>query len=103
MEKIVLYVKSKKISIGEISPNISGEHGVSSIGGGTSKTFTVYKPEDEEALSLLRERRIAHEVVDLATASFITRMRTKTPTLKIDDRKVVGLENIKQSLAKNKF
>ena len=103
MEDLTLYVKSKKISVHK-SPILEVHH--RHVFGTFSETFQSiinYLPEDQEAIALLNQAKLAYRLVDLNTCPFMTRLKarmngTKTPTLILNHRKIVGLENIKEAL-----
>lgn len=103
MENIVLYVKSKKVSIGQ-SASFDIAHGVyMGSSSGTSQTFKNYLTEDEEAIKVLKESGFSYTLVDLTESSSATRLKARiggirTPTMILNGKKVVGLENIKQAL-----
>lgn len=106
MGNLVLYVKSKKITLGSSSSfNIDHHGSVISTSPVTIQKFRNYSEEDQEAISLLEEARMVYTLVDLTENSFIMRLKAKisgikTPTLILDNKKIVGVENIKQALRK---
>lgn len=102
MSEIVLYVKSKEVSFGE-SPGFSIEHGYVTTHPGSLTTTRSYGPWDQEAINLLEENKIAYTVVDLTGSSFAVRLKAKlggvkTPTMICDEKKIVGIESIRQAL-----
>ena len=108
MEHVILYVKSKKISMGDSDVSYPTQsltsHGY--IFGpytGKAKVIVNYLPEDQESINLLNQARIAYKLIDLTRCGFLTRLkadisRIETPTLILDDTRIVGVENIKRVL-----
>lgn len=102
VENVTLYVKSKKISMGG-SSIVVGPHGDFYGSSGTTQTIVDYLPEDQEAINLLKQTEVTYELVDLTICSFTTRLKAringiKTPTLVLNGRKIIGIQNIKQAL-----
>lgn len=104
MDSAILYVRSKEISLGE-SPGLAGHHGhVATYTGPTAAGPNCYcDSQDQEAINLLNRSGIAYKLVDLSKCSFALRLKVKlsgwkTPTMMCSEKKVVGMENIKQAL-----
>jgi len=102
MSEVILYVRSKKVSFGK-SPGFSSEHGQVTIYSGSLTTTRSYEPEDQEAISLLDEGKVAYTLVDLTESSLAVRLKArlggvKTPTIVWNGKKIVGIENVRQAL-----
>ncbi|MCJ7631732.1 hypothetical protein MUP77_04950 [Candidatus Bathyarchaeota archaeon] len=104
MDSAILYVRSKEISLGE-SPKLAGHHGhVATYTGPTAAgPNCYYDSQDQEAINLLNRSGIAYKLVDLSKCTFALRLKVKlsgwkTPTMMCSEKKVVGMENIKQAL-----
>lgn len=103
MENLTLYVKSKKISVHK-SSSLEVHHGqVFGTFSRTVQTMVNYPPEDQEALNLLNQVGADYKLIDLTDCPLIMWLkarisRMKTPTLIWNDRKIVGVENIRQAL-----
>jgi len=103
MEDSTLYVKSKRISVHK-SPILEVHHGhVFGTFSETIQTMVNYLPEDQEAIDLLKQPNLAYRLVDLNACPFMARVKARiigirTPTLVLNGRKIVGVENIKQAL-----
>jgi len=107
-DNILLYVKSKKVSIIGYSqaPTVHTGWWVDGYGYHPLATRTThnYKPEDQEAASLLKEAEIAYKLVDLSYCSFMVRLKARvqrideTPTLILNNKKIRGIGDIKQAL-----
>jgi glutaredoxin len=108
-DKVILYVKSEKISVVQYSGDVSGgrcvRYAPSSAQAATS-TMHCYGQQDKEAIDLLEKAGIAHKLVDLSSHEFTTRLKARiaglneTPTLIFYGRKIKGLENIRRLLQK---
>lgn len=105
MVAIILYVKSRKFLVSQSSYFTYGLN----IGDGYFKGFpettqaTEYTLEDQEAINILNQAKIAYTLIDLNRCSLMTRLkakfnRIKTPTLFLDGKKVVGVKKIKEAL-----
>lgn len=103
-KSVILYVKSEKIPIVEYQEGIPGHP--CSGGYRATKIEHNYKPEDQKAVTLLKDSGTSHEIIDLSDCSFIIQMKAKilgineTPTLIIGDEKIKGVENIRKALQK---
>ena len=102
MSEIVLYVRSKEVSFGT-SPGFSSVYGQVTVHSGSLRTTRSYGPDDQEAINLLEENKIAYTLVDLTGSSFAVRLKAKlggvkTPTMTWNEKKIVGTEDIKQAL-----
>jgi len=102
MEVAILYVKSKKIILGQGS-GFSEHHGYVSSSSESNEEFENYPPDDQEVISLLNQAEIAYKLIDIAKLPFTMKLKTKmsgirTPTLVLNDKKIVGLEEIKRAL-----
>jgi glutaredoxin len=104
MQKTVLYVASRNASSGG-SPNAPPVYFNSmnfpAGSSGSPRDFIILKPEDQEAIGILRKNGITFKIVDLSQSTHVKRFVLKisgmrTPTLIINDKKLVGLENIKK-------
>jgi len=102
----VLYVASRKASMGG-SPNAPPVYYNSmnfpAGSEGNARNFMVLKPEDEEAIDLLQRNGITFEIVDLSQSTSVKRLVSKisgmkTPTLILEDKKLVGLKNIRKAI-----
>lgn len=107
MVNLTLYVKSEKIPIVQYSEGIPGHPCTAAYR--VKEIFKRFKPEDEEAINLLKEAGINYKLVDLSDCPFTTQITAKirgineTPTLVLENReKVKGIQNIKQLLLKIK-
>lgn len=102
-DSVILYVKSRKISSYEGEPGVTGHHGYAGGPASSSPTFAFYKPEDQDAIEILKVKGMAHEIRDISLAPFFSRIRmgltiVRTPTLVMEERKAVGLDRIRQML-----
>jgi len=100
---IILYVKSEKIPLIDISECIPG-HPCGEQPRKAVQVLQNYKAEDQEAIDILKEAGVVFKLVDLSICSFTTRLKAKmsridrTPTLVLNDRKIRGIANIKKAL-----
>jgi len=70
---------------------------------GKAEAIVNYLPEDQESINLLNQARIANNLIDLTQCGLATRLKAKisrieTPTLILNDTRIVGVENIKRVL-----
>lgn len=99
---VTLYIKSEKIPVMRYSEGLHGHPCIATDR--APQTFYNNKPEDQNAMALLKEAGITHRIVDLSDCSFTVQLKAKiikvndTPTLVLNGRKIKGLENIKQAL-----
>ncbi len=101
-KSLILYVKSEKIPIIQHCQGISGHPctGAYRVG----ETIYNYTSEDKAVIDLLEEAKIAYELVDLSDCPFSVQLKAKilginkTPTLLLNNRKIKGVQNIKQAL-----
>lgn len=106
VDNLILYVKSEKIPIVRYSEGVTG-HACTGAYRAT-QTDCIYKPEDKEALDLLKEVGTTYKLIDLSDCPFSTQLKAKitgvneTPTLVLNGRKIKGSQNIKQALHKIK-
>ena len=101
-DNTVLYVKSEKTSTFEHSRPVA-DHYCTDADRATQTIYT-YKPEDQMAIDLLKEAGIVHKLIDLSNCPFSVRLKViisrinETPALILNDRKIKGIENIRQVL-----
>jgi hypothetical protein len=67
------------------------------------EVIQTHSPQDQEVIDILNQTQIPYKLVDLCYCRFITRLKArisgiKTPTLILNERKIIGVENIKQAL-----
>ena len=108
MEHVILYVKWKKISVDDSDVSYTTQsltsHGYI-FGPYTGKAEAIfnYPQEDQEAINLLNQARIAYKLIDLTRCGSANRLKAKisrieTPTLILKDTRIAGVENIKRVL-----
>jgi len=108
-DNVLLYVKSRKVSNIEYAqvPALLGKAGYEALPM-SARTAYNYRPEDQEAINFLKEAGIAYKLLDLSDCTFVTRLKAKVSginektTLILNDRKIVGVENIKKVLEEMK-
>ena len=102
-DKIILYVKSRKISVGQYSEGVPGHP---CTGWGATRAVYCYKQQDQEVIDLLEKAGIAYKLADLSRCDATTQLKcritglSETPTLIFHGRKIKGLENIRRVLQK---
>jgi len=104
-ENPVLYVRSKKTTTGDSRFAYPAHPHGYNFGAflGSARTIVNYLPEDQEAIKLLSQTEIRYKLIDLTHCPLTTRLkarisRMKTPTFIFKEKKIVGVENIKQAL-----
>ena len=96
-----LYVKSEKVELVKYTmPN--ADH-YCSAGYRSQGVLSNYTPEDEEALTNLRNKGVSFSLVDLSSCPLESKLTAKmsrinrTPTLVLDDgTKIEGIDRIKE-------
>jgi hypothetical protein len=105
----ILYVRSKRVSLGKCSifgiDHVDGTYIISHPSGMT-QTYC-YPSDDKEAIDVLNQAEMVYKVIDLACCSLKTRLLKRmkgirTPTMIWDGRKIVGIKNIRKALRSGK-
>jgi hypothetical protein len=105
-----LYVKSEKVYTTQYSSLFRNHdfwtliHDIPVGASKTRQTAKNYKTQDKEAMDLLEKLGIPFNLVDLSNCSLMFKLKAKiirineTPTLVLSNRKIKGIQNIKEAL-----
>ena len=107
---MLLYVRSTRTSEAEKPPIVLDHFGIyydptsDSRTAFARETTNSYSSEEQFCIELLQRTGCLHEVIDLSNCSLLARFKarmaglSKTPLLVLDNKRIRGLENIREFL-----